>query len=59
MIGTPYYLSPEVWKRDQYDYKTDMWSLGVVASGRCKKIPSYYSEELSRLISSLMSTDSG
>jgi NIMA (never in mitosis gene a)-related kinase len=31
MIGTPYYLSPEVWKRDQYDYKTDMWSLGVVA----------------------------
>jgi serine/threonine protein kinase len=31
MIGTPFYLSPEVWKRDQYDYKTDMWSLGVVA----------------------------
>lgn len=31
MIGTPYYLSPEVWKRDEYDFKADIWSLGVVA----------------------------
>lgn len=31
MIGTPYYLSPEVWKRSQYDFKADMWSLGVIA----------------------------
>lgn len=31
MIGTPSYLSPEVWKRDQYDCQVDMWSLGVIA----------------------------
>eukprot|EP00002_Diphylleia_rotans_P007149 TRINITY_DN1664_c0_g1_i15.p1 TRINITY_DN1664_c0_g1~~TRINITY_DN1664_c0_g1_i15.p1 ORF type:complete len:354 (-),score=62.27 TRINITY_DN1664_c0_g1_i15:139-1200(-) len=29
-IGTPYYLSPEQWKDQPYNEKTDMWSLGVV-----------------------------
>lgn len=29
VIGTPYYLSPEVCKRDPYTYKSDMWSLGA------------------------------
>ena len=28
--GTPYYASPEVWKNDAYDKKSDIWSLGCV-----------------------------
>jgi NIMA (never in mitosis gene a)-related kinase len=27
-VGTPYYISPEIWKRLPYDAKSDVWSLG-------------------------------
>ena len=29
-IGTPYYMSPEVYKRQRYNTKTDIWSIGVL-----------------------------
>lgn len=29
-IGTPYYLAPEIWKNNIYDYRCDIFSLGVV-----------------------------
>jgi serine/threonine protein kinase len=28
--GTPYYLSPELWRRAPYSKKTEMWALGVL-----------------------------
>jgi serine/threonine protein kinase len=29
-IGTPYYMSPELYKNKRYNSKTDIWSIGVV-----------------------------
>ncbi|GFQ96025.1 hypothetical protein TNCT_390221 [Trichonephila clavata] len=29
-IGTPYYLSPEIYQRKPYNYKSDIWALGCL-----------------------------
>lgn len=30
VIGTPFYLAPEIWKNTQYDYRCDVFSMGCV-----------------------------
>ncbi len=29
-IGTPYYLAPEIWQKNKYDEKCDIYSLGCI-----------------------------
>ena len=30
IVGTPYYLSPEIWKEKRYSRASDIWALGVI-----------------------------
>ena len=30
IIGTPFYFSPEIINGEKYDYKSDLWSLGII-----------------------------
>ena len=49
IVGTPYYLSPEIVQSHQYDYKTDVWSLGVILYEMCALQPPFNGGNISAL----------
>lgn len=47
--GTPYYASPEVWKDQPYDNKSDIWSLGCVIYEMITLRPPFRAENMEGL----------
>jgi NIMA (never in mitosis gene a)-related kinase 1/4/5 len=41
MVGTPYYLSPEIVENRPYSFKSDVWSLGVLLYELCTLKPPF------------------
>ena len=41
MVGTPYYLSPEIIEGWTYSFKSDIWSLGVLLYELCALKPPF------------------
>lgn len=52
--GTPYYLSPEVWQGQAYNYKCDVWSLGCVVYEMCTFNPPFNGSSLDNLYKNVM-----
>lgn len=46
MVGTPYYLSPEIIESKPYSSKTDIWSLGVILYELCALKPPFNADSL-------------
>ena len=47
--GTPYYASPEVWKDEPYDHKSDIWSLGCIIYEMATLKPPFRAESMEGL----------
>ena len=50
VVGTPYYLSPEVCENKPYSYASDIWSLGVVLYELCAQCHPFQSSNLLGLV---------
>ncbi|RNF03998.1 serine/threonine-protein kinase NEK1 [Trypanosoma rangeli] len=54
MIGTPLYFSPEVCEGEDYDQRSDMWSLGVVFYEMCTLRHPFEAQHLPGLIQQIL-----
>ncbi|KAL4428915.1 hypothetical protein ABPG74_017505 [Tetrahymena malaccensis] len=48
-VGTPYYTSPEVWKDQMYNNKSDIWSLGCLIYELCAQKPPFLASDMPSL----------
>jgi NIMA (never in mitosis gene a)-related kinase len=49
MVGTPYYLSPEIVENRPYGFQSDMWALGVLLYEMCTLKPPFDGQSLHHL----------
>ena len=55
VVGTPYYLSPEIVQSNTYDFKTDIWSIGVLLYEMCALRPPFNGQNLHQLAIQIVS----
>jgi len=50
VVGTPYYMSPEVCENKPYTYKSDVWALGCVLYELCTLKHAFSADNLLGLV---------
>lgn len=53
-IGSPYYVSPEMWKNKPYNSKTDMWAIGCFLYELVALHPPFQANSLDKLAARIM-----
>ena len=53
VIGSPFYLSPEVCQSQEYDYKCDIWALGCVMYEVCMLQHAFEGKKLLEIIDNI------
>ena len=54
VVGTPYYLSPEIIQSQPYSFKSDIWSLGVLLYEMCALQPPFNAQSLHQLANKII-----
>ena len=49
-IGTPYYLSPEIWNSEPYGIQTDIWSAGCILYELCSLRKPFVGQNINQLL---------
>jgi serine/threonine protein kinase len=44
ILGTSYWMAPEVIRGDPYDFTSDIWSLGIIAIELAESVPPHFDE---------------
>ena len=52
--GTPYYASPEVWQEKPYDFRSDVWSLGVCVYEMATLKPPFRASSMAELYKTVL-----
>ena len=55
VVGTPYYMSPEICRSEPYSYSSDVWALGCVLYEMCMLKHAFESESLVGLVYKIVS----
>jgi len=56
-VGTPYYLSPEICKGDNYNFKTDIWMFGCLLYELSTLVKPFKANSINSLIDKILNTN--